>query len=203
MNAIIRVRRDPGLPPRVLRGLPARLPAGETLLWQGAPDWRSFARRVLHVRLLMFYFAGLAALCLARAAATGSLRLWWSLAFLVGGAAIATGLLSLFAVLVARTTVYTLTDRRIVFRIGVALGMAINLPFAQIDQADLRLHADGTGDIPLLLAGRTRIGWTTLWPHVRPWRTSRVQPMLRCIPDAAFVARLLADGLARQAETSA
>lgn len=201
MNAIIRVQRDA----QHVRGLPGgRLPAGETLLWQGAPEWRSFARRVLHVRGLVIYFALLAAVCIGRAAtAEDSLRLWWSLAFLLAGGAIAIGLLAAFAVMVARTTTYTLTDRRIVFRIGVALGMAINLPFAMIDSADCRLYRDGTGDIPLLLSGPTRLGWTTLWPHVRPWRTRRVEPMLRSIPDAALVARMLADGLARSAGAAA
>ena len=30
-----------------------------------------------------------------------------------------------------------------------------------------------------------------LWPHARPWRVSRPEPMLRCVPDAAGVAQLL------------
>ena len=31
------------------------------------------------------------------------------------------------------------------------------------------------------------------WPHVRPWHISRTQPALRCIPDAAAVARIFAE----------
>jgi hypothetical protein len=65
-----------------------------------------------------------------------------------------------------------------------------------VESADLRLFADGSGDIPLLLAGETRVGYVTLWPHARPWKMKRVQPMMRSVPDAARVAQLLARALA-------
>ena len=32
-----------------------------------------------------------------------------------------------------------------------------------------------------------------LWPHVRPWHVRETQPALRCIPDAAKVAAILAE----------
>ena len=37
-------------------GLPEALPAGERLLWQGSPDWKSLAVHVFHVRTLAVYF---------------------------------------------------------------------------------------------------------------------------------------------------
>ena len=40
-----------------VRGLPERLPAGETILWQGAPRWGALARRAFHVRKIALYFA--------------------------------------------------------------------------------------------------------------------------------------------------
>ena len=40
-------------------GLPEPLPAGERILWQGAPDWRALAVHVFHVRKLAAYFAGI------------------------------------------------------------------------------------------------------------------------------------------------
>lgn len=180
-----------------VRGLPERLPAGERMLWQGAPDWRRIATHTLHVRAVAGYFAGVAALQAAWELANGA------------GAAAATGaavgtviagllaclLLAGFAFAVARTTVYTVTDRRVVLRIGVALTKALNIPYASIASAGLRTYADGTGDIPLALAPPASIGYTTLWPHARPMRFSHAEPMLRGIPDAASVARLIADGL--------
>ena len=42
-----------------LSGLPQRPPAGETILWQGAPQWRATALRTFHVRKVALYFAAL------------------------------------------------------------------------------------------------------------------------------------------------
>ena len=168
-----------------IRGLPGDLPAGEAIIWQAAPDWRTFLRSALFARGLAVYFAGLALLALARGNLLGA-------AGIVGGGLVLQGLLALFAVLVARTTVYTLTNRRVVLRIGVALGKCINLPLAQIAAADLRLGADGHGEIALSLLGRPRLGYAMLWPHARRWHLARPQPMLRALPDAARLAESLA-----------
>ncbi len=184
-------------------GLPGPLPAGETILWQGAPDWQALARRVLHVRKIAVYFALLAAWCAGSAVLAGSPRLWYSMVALIVLGTISVGLLCLFAWLVARTTVYTLTERRVVLRIGIAMSVSINLPFRSVECASVRLYADGSGDIPVLLNGPTRMGITVLWPHVRPWRLKRVQPMMRAVPDAARVANLLSRALAASANQSA
>ncbi len=39
------------------RGLPALLPEGERLLWQGSPRWQSLAVRAYQVRKVIVYFA--------------------------------------------------------------------------------------------------------------------------------------------------
>ena len=39
-----------------MRGLPGVLPAGEHIVWQGAPDAHVFARRALHLRWIAAYF---------------------------------------------------------------------------------------------------------------------------------------------------
>ena len=44
------------------------------------------------------------------------------------------------------------------------------------------------GDDELSRVRNTRIGFVFLWPHVRPWRVSDPQPMMRCVPDAGAVA---------------
>ena len=99
--------------------------------------------------------------------------------------------LGLLAWLTARTTAYTLTDRRVVMRIGIVLTLTFNLPLKQIQTAGLLLSTKGFGDIPLALSGGNRIGYINLWPHARPWRLANPQPMLRCIPQAqAFAAQL-------------
>jgi len=113
-------------------------------------------------------------------------------------AGIALGLLSLVAWLAARAAVYTITDKRVVMRVGIVLTLTFNIPFKRIAAAGLRLDADGTGDLPLTLTGEDRIAWLHLWPHARPWRLARPEPMLRSVPDAAVVARLLVDAWSRR-----
>ena len=97
---------------------------------------------------------------------------------------------------------YTITNRRVVMRIGVVLEITVNFPFRVIESAGLRVYPDGTGDIPLLLAGEDRIAYVHLWPHARPWRAARPEPMLRGVPDAAHAADVLSRALAAFAGVS-
>ena len=185
-------------------GLPELLPAGERLLWQGSPDWRVIARDAMHVRAIAIYFG----LMLAWRAASlwsdgaGLLSVITSVGVLTALAGVALATLSLIAWLVSRTTVYTVTDQRVVMRIGVVLSVTFNLPYRRIEAAGLRLNADGSGDIPLRLAGKDRIGLVHLWPHARPWQFTRTQPMLRGVPNAARVAGMMAGALAASAGVS-
>jgi Bacterial PH domain len=175
-------------------GLPEKLPAGERILWQGAPDWKVLARRVFHVNKVAGYFA----LMLAwRFASTMSdtqsvVDALGSLAWLVPLFALGLGLLLVMGWWSARSTAYTLTDKRIVMRIGIVLTVTYNLPLSRIEGADLHEAGSGCQDIALTLERGTRIAWLHLWPHVRPWRITQTQPMLRALPDATAVAARLA-----------
>ncbi|MFO1330575.1 MAG: photosynthetic complex putative assembly protein PuhB [Rubrivivax sp.] len=181
-------------------GLPQRLPAGERLLWQGTPRWTVLARRVFHVDWAAGYFALMLAWVFAatwqeQGDVLPALRaLRWVGPLALAALAMLLGL----AWLTARNTVYTITDRRVVMRIGIVLTVAYNLPLTRIDAADLRwLGRDGVGDLALTLEPATRIAWLHLWPHARPWHVRRTQPMLRALPDAAAVAALLTETWAR------
>ncbi len=192
-------------------GLPEALPADEKLLWQGAPDWRALARHAFHLRKLTLYFA---AMVLLRAtfvySETGSIAA--ALGSMPGPlalAAIALGLVALMAWLSAHSTAYTITNKRVVMRIGIVLTLSFNIPFKRMAAAGLHLDADGRGDIPLTLLPPDHIAYLHLWPHARPWRVGRPEPMLRCVPEAATVARLLAQawsdatGLSAEAQGNA
>ena len=50
---------------------------------------------------------------------------------------------------------------------------------------------DETGDLPATLSKGYRLAFLVLWPHARPWRVARPEPMLRCVPQAEQVAELL------------
>lgn len=184
-----------------VRELPEKLPASERILWQGAPDWRSLAGRAFHVRAIALYFSilinlrGLAVLLEGGQLREALVAMLW----LVPAAAFALAVLSGIAWLCARATWYTLTDRRVVMRLGIVLEITFNFPYSVIESASLREHADGCGDIPLRFVPGEQIAYLHLWPHVRPWRFQRTEPMLRCIPEPHRVAQILASGLAMSA----
>lgn len=178
-------------------GLPERLPAGEKMLWQGKPDWRVLAERAFHVREFALYF-GLflsARGVVAFLDGEGLVMSLFSALAVAPLAAAGTGIILLFAWLTARSTIYTITDRRLVLRFGVAIQICVNLPFRQVDSVALKLFKSGHGDLPLTLKGATELTYAHLWPHARPWKLARPVPMMRSIPDANRVGVLLVDAM--------
>jgi len=188
------------LPEGTLRGMPGPLPRGERLLWQGAPTVSGILVRALHARLVALWFAVAALVSAGNAVAEGSALSALPAAaptLAIGAGAI--GLLAALAWLVHRTTVYSITDRRIVMHVGIALPITLNLPFAKVDGAGLALFSDGSGDLPVQLHAGNRVAYLQLWPHARPWHVTRPEPMMRCVPDAQRVAALLARAMAAHA----
>ncbi len=185
-------------------GLPEHLPGDERLLWQGSPDWLALAISAFHVRKLAIYFGVLLTLRGSFALSDGASpagALASALA-LLPLAVIAVGLLCVVAWLSARTAVYTITNKRVVMRIGVVLSVTFNLPFRSIESAALKRFGNGCGDLPLALAGDDRIAYLHLWPHARPWRFQKPEPMMRAVSDADRVAALLSQALAEANGTS-
>jgi hypothetical protein len=178
-------------------GLPASLPAGETLLWQGSPRWWSLAKYALRVRIVAAYFLAIALWQVGEAVSAGrgarAVLHAATLPLLLGAGAVL--MLGLIAWAAARATMYSLTNRRIVIRHGIALPMSLNLPFAQIDSASLRLCRDGSGEVALRLPKRQRVGYLLNWPHVRPGHYMQPQPALRGLADPEQVARILGEAL--------
>lgn len=174
-------------------GLPEPLPAGEKILWQGAPDFSTLAIRAFHLRKVALYFSVMLAMRAGYVASGGQglVDTLYAMMWPVGLALIALTALTSLAWMTATTTAYTLTDRRVVMRIGIVLTLTYNLPLRAIESAGLRLGSNGAGDIPLCLSGMDSIAWIHLWPHARPWRISKPEPMLRCIPDVQAVAAQL------------
>lgn len=182
-------------------GLPEELPEGERILWQGAPDWKAIAIDVFHIRAIAVY----ASLMLA----------WHFVSLLYDGAGlvpavvsvatflplplIAIGLLGLFAHMTAGTTLYTITNRRVVMRIGIVLTLTVNIPFNIITAAAARPSFFGTTGIAVSTTGPGRVSYLHLWPHARPWKIGDPQPMMRCLKDGEAVSQLLGRALAAAA----
>jgi hypothetical protein len=175
-------------------GLPERPPEGEEVLWQGRPDWWVLAKEALCVRWVIGYFVFLAMWRVGTLLDQGpfSVVVTAAVPFLIA-AVVATVILVGIAYVLARTTVYTITNRRVAMRIGAALTITLNLPFKRIKNAELDLRKSGTGTIAFDLDGTTRLSYLVCWPHVRPWVMKRTKPALRCIKDAKQVGELLAD----------
>jgi hypothetical protein len=174
------------------------LPEGETILWQGAPNWLVLASQAFHVRAVAAYLIGMLVwrTCQAIAGGEALLRALQSALAVAPIALLAVGMLAFLAWLNARTTVYTITNRRIVMRFGAALPKAINFPFKIVDSAALKPLVGGCGDLALTLKAPNKIAFLLLWPHVRPWRVAAPQPTLRGIPNAVAVAQTLASAMA-------
>lgn len=184
-------------------GLPHALPAGEHLVWQGAPRWRKLAR---HVFLLPWVSAYLLALVVVQAvqgfAAGGAARAFQEVLPVLAVSAVCVGVLCLLAWSHARASLYTITSHRVVMRLGVAFPITFNLPFRRLASANVHARPAGDGDIVLELAPQERLAFAHLWPHTRPWRLTRAQPMLRCVADAQQVADALGNSVRRWAETN-
>lgn len=174
-------------------GLPAPLPGGETVLWQGSPDWRQLALHAFHVRKIGIYFLLMLAIQGAFLMGDGARDgdLWRPLAVSFLTASLGLGMLAGVAWFAGKSTLYTLTNKRVVMRVGIVLTLTFNLPYKRIAAASLRRYGQRSLDIALQLYPQDRIGWFHLWPHQRAWHLSHPQPTLRCLPDGEAVGALL------------
>ena len=77
--------------------------------------------------------------------------------------------------------------------------LAVELPLEKelviVDDAS----TDGTGDILLRLLPGFRTSYFVLWPHLRMWRVSNPEPVLRSLQDADAAARALSRALSASA----
>ncbi len=177
-----------------VKGLPEALPADEEILWQGSPNPMRLAKEALGLNWVLGYFVLLAVWRVG--VSSGDVPLTIAMAhgipFLLAGILVCAILYGV-ATVQARSTVYTLTNKRVAMRIGAALTMTLNLPYVCIGNANAAIRKNGTGTIAFELIGETRLSYLMTWPHVRPWYMSRTQPAFRAIPDTAKVARIFAE----------
>jgi len=180
--------------------LPAPLPVGERVIWQGKPSFTGLALRSFHIREVAIYFGLLLVWRLwsnwssGLTAADAAISAVWLIVPAISAIAVLAGLAWLFR----RAACYTITSKRVLFQFGVALPMTMNIPISKIANAALKTYRDGSGDIPLQVSDDKRVSYVLLWPHIRPWQLRAPEPMLRSVPDAAIVAAKLAEVLSGQ-----
>jgi hypothetical protein len=180
--------------------LPAPLPAGERVIWQGKPTFKGLAWRSFHIREVAIYFGLLLAWRLwsnwsnGMQAGDAIVSALWLIVPAISAIAVLAGLAWLFR----RAACYTITSKRVLFQFGVALPITMNIPLGKIENAALKPYRDGSGDIPLRVSDSKRVSYLLLWPHIRPWRMRLPEPMLNSVPGAAEVAAKLAEALKGQ-----
>ncbi|WP_353138022.1 photosynthetic complex putative assembly protein PuhB [Limnohabitans sp.] len=176
-------------------GLPERLPSDEFIVWQGSPDVAALASSAFHIKKLAIYFALLIIACAWPALEEGAsvMAVLLSVKWIAPLALVGLGSVWMLAFMTSRTTVYTLTNKRVVMRLGIVFTVSFNLPLKQVAAADVGLLKGGFGDITLALKGSDRIAWVHLWPSVRPWRLTKPEPTLRAIPQVQMVSEKLRD----------
>ena len=180
--------------------LPAPLPVGERVVWQGKPSFAGLALRSFHIREVAIYFGLLLVWRLwsnwssGLTAMDAAISALWLIAPAISAIAVLAGLAWLFR----RAACYTITTKRVLFQFGVALPMTMNIPLSKIANAALKTYSDGSGDIPLRVLDDKRVSYGLLWPHIRPWHLRTPEPMLRAVPDAAIAAAKLAEVLGGQ-----
>ena len=176
-------------------GLPERLPSDEFIVWQGSPEIGALAVSAFHIKKLVIYFILLIVACAwpALEAQAGAMAVLQAIKWIAPLSLLGLASVWLMAYMTSRATVYTLTNKRVVMRLGIVLTVTFNLPLKQIASSDVRLLEAGFGDITLALQGSDRIAWVHLWPSVRPWRISKPEPTLRAIADVQEVAVKLRD----------
>lgn len=163
----------------------------ERVLWKGRPQRSLLARTAFHAHSAGLYMAALVVIALVMG------RNDAAIVCAILGLALA-AILQALAWASARSTLYILTDTRLIMRIGIAIETRVNIPLKQITAAHLAvLSKDGHGDIAFEVAGERLLGTLLLWPHVRPWRYARPEPSLRAVPEAQALAQMIAEARAR------
>jgi fumarate reductase subunit C len=138
-------------------GLPEKLPEGERILWQGSPDVKAMLLRVFHLKGLLIYFGLILLYQIVTGVTDGESlsAIFFSSLRITIFSAIGLSLVALLAYLMASTAVYTITNKRVVMRIGIVLNMTFNFPLKMIESADCCVTKQGTGDISLKLSKDT------------------------------------------------
>jgi lipid-A-disaccharide synthase-like uncharacterized protein len=177
-----------------IEGLPELLPKGEVILWQGRPNWLRLTIESLNLWWVIGYFGLLAAW-----------RFLSVIDYMPFGTAFSASIPFLFVAafvglllcgvgyIQAKETLYTITNRRVVMRIGAALTLTLNLPFTKIDNAAVAKKRGGFGNIAFETSGDTKFSYFVLWPHARSWYFGKPQPTLKCIPDIEKVSSILGE----------
>lgn len=172
--------------PEGLSDIILRRGENEKIVWRGRPEFWRLAATAFHTNSIAVYFA----LLTIYSGVTEGLSNAITIASMGG---IALLILYVLAYLYSKKSHYILTNERLLILSGIAIEKRISIPLSHLGAAHLKLRSAGFGSIALEISGPRQLGYLILWPHARPLRFNNPQPLIRVVPDAQNVAKLLAE----------
>ena len=168
------------------------IPEGESILWQGKPSFWGFSWYFFGLKLLAFYLIILSVVFAARLTVTDFFTAFVVdfLPFLLSGILTSCILMAL-AKIQSQSSVYIITENRVIIKSGAALSFLISMPFKKIKAVNLQKRKGSLGTISFELNSGKRVPYISCWPSVRPWRFKKTEPAFSCIENVDEVATIL------------
>lgn len=182
--------------PEGLSDIILRRGENEQILWRGKPQFWGLAATAFHTRSIAIYFALLTVI----SGVLYGLGSGVTIAVMGVGALL---ILHVLAFLYSKNSHYVLTNERLLILTGLTVEKRISVPLSQVGAAHLKLRGQDVGTIALEILGERQIGYLVLWPHARPLRFNKPQPLIRVVKDAPEVARLLTQAVSQRAKSQA
>ena len=168
------------------------IPEGESILWKGKPSFWGFSWYFFGLKLLAFYLIILSVVFAARLTVTDFFTAFIVdfLPFLLSGI-LTSFILMALAKIQSQSSVYIITENRVIIKSGAALSFLISMPFKKIKAVNLQKRKGSLGTISFELNSGKRVPYISCWPSVRPWRFKKTEPAFSCIENVDEVATIL------------
>ena len=168
------------------------IPNGESILWKGRPSLWGFSWNLFGLKWITLYLSMLSIVSVARIFASDFYTAFYVdfLPFFLSGIFASIILIGLAATQ-TYSTVYIITENRVIIKTGAALSFLISMPFKKIKEVNLQKRGVSIGTISFELLSEKRVPYISCWPSVRPWKFKRTQPAFSCIGSVDEVATIL------------
>ena len=168
------------------------IPNGESILWKGRPSLWGFSYNLFGLKWITLYLSILSIVSVARFFASDFYTAFYVdfLPFFLSGIFASIILIGLAATQ-TYSTVYIITENRVIIKTGAALSFLISMPFKKIKEVNLQKRGASIGTISFELLSEKRVPYISCWPSVRPWKFKRTQPAFSCIGSVDEVATIL------------
>jgi len=168
------------------------IPNGESILWKGRPSLWGFSWNLFGLKWITLYLSMLSIVSVARFFASDFYTAFYVdfLPFFLSGIFASIILIGLAATQ-TYSTVYIITENRVIIKTGAALSFLISMPFKKIKEVNLQKRGASIGTISFELFSKKRVPYISCWPSVRPWKFKKTQPAFSCVRSVEEVATIL------------